>query len=152
MQLPDQLFYCDEHLLVDFRHELVALDGQVLTLTQKEYCLLRLLVRHAGETLPRKTFDMRVWGHVLSVQSRQVDIHIRWLRKKLGIYTESSGSRRSTGLDTISCQHLRTGVGACSLCRRHRQSVSGYCLRPAGALWLEEVFHGVGTCAGSRRG
>ena len=119
-------FYRDEHLYVDLRHELVILDRQVLTLTQKEYCLLLLLVRHAGETLPRKTFDMRVWGHVLSVQSRQVDIHIRWLRKKLGIYTESSGSRRSTGLDTISCQHLRTGVGACSLCRRHRQLKAGY--------------------------
>src|SRR5215472_4783045 len=79
-------FYRDERLYVDLRHELVTLDGQVLTLTQKEYCLLLLLVQHAGQTLPRKTFEMRVWGHVLGAQARTLDIHIRRLRKKLGIY------------------------------------------------------------------
>ena len=79
-------FYRDEHLYVDLRHGLVTLDCSVLTLTNKEYCLLLLLVQHAGETLPRKTLEMRVWGHVLGAQARTLDIHIRRLRKKLGIY------------------------------------------------------------------
>ena len=73
--------YHDEHLYVDLRHGLVTLDGAVLTLTHKEYCLLLLLVQHAGETLPRKTLEMRVWGHVLGGQARTLDIHIRRLRK-----------------------------------------------------------------------
>src|SRR6516165_1179006 len=47
--------YSDEHLYVDLRRELVTLDHQVLALTHKEYCLLLLLVQHAGETLSRET-------------------------------------------------------------------------------------------------
>jgi DNA-binding response OmpR family regulator len=92
---------------VDLRHELVTLDGQVLTLTQKEYCLLLLLVRHAGESLPRKTFEMRVWGHVLGTQSRQVDIHIRWLRKKLGIY----GKQRIEAVHGVGYRFLPASPG-----------------------------------------
>jgi hypothetical protein len=146
-------FYRDEHLYVDLRHGLVTLDCSVLTLTNKEYCLLLLLVQHAGETLPRKTLEMRVWGHVLGAQARTLDIHIRRLRKKLG-YTESSKSRRSSESDTVSCQHIRLGVGACSLCRRHRQLEAGYRFRPAAALGFEELLHGIGTGLrrGSRRG
>src|SRR5262249_6240501 len=71
---------------VDLRHELVMLDSQVVSLTHKEYCLLLLLVQHAGEVVTRKTLEMRVWGHVLRAQSRTVEIHIRRLQKKLGIY------------------------------------------------------------------
>jgi len=82
--------YSDEHLYVDLRRELVTLDRQVLALTHKEYCLLLLLVQHSGETLSRETLEMKVWGHVLRARARTLDIHIRRLRKKLGIY----GKRR----------------------------------------------------------
>ena len=78
--------YNDGHLYVDLRHELVMLDSQVVPLTHKEYCLLLLLVQHAGEVVTRKTVEMRVWGHVLRAQSSTVEVHIRRLRKKLGIY------------------------------------------------------------------
>jgi len=78
--------YRDEHLYVDLRRELVTLDCQALNLTHKEYCVLLLLVQHAGETLRRETLEMKVWGHVLSAEARTLEIHIRRLRKKLGIY------------------------------------------------------------------
>jgi two-component system, OmpR family, alkaline phosphatase synthesis response regulator PhoP len=78
--------YRDEHLFVDLRQELVTLDSQILNLTSKEYCLLVLLVQHAGEAIPRDTLAMQVWGHALSSRSRTVDSYIRELRRKLGIY------------------------------------------------------------------
>ena len=71
-------FYRDEHLYVDLSHELVTVDGQVLTLTQKEYCLLLLLVRHAGKTLPRTTFEMRSGGMSL------VCSHAKWISTSAG--------------------------------------------------------------------
>ena len=80
--------YHDDHLYVDLRHELVILDDQKLTLTRKEYCLLVLLVLHAGEALPRATLAMKVWGYALSARSPTVDIYVRRLRRKLGIYGE----------------------------------------------------------------
>jgi len=49
----DQQYYRDAHLFVDLRQQLVKLFGQTLTLTRKEYCLLALLVEHAGEVVPR---------------------------------------------------------------------------------------------------
>jgi DNA-binding response OmpR family regulator len=78
--------YHDEHLYVDLRRELVAVDGTVVKLSQKEYCLLLLLVQHAGEVVARVTIEKQVWAHVLGANGRTVDMHIGRLRKKLGIY------------------------------------------------------------------
>ena len=41
--------YRDEHLFIDFHQQAAVLDSQRMTLTRKEYDLLALLVRHAGE-------------------------------------------------------------------------------------------------------
>ena len=71
---------------MDLRYELVMLDNQVLPLTRKEYCLLLLLVQHAGEAVPRKTLLMQVWGHVPEMCARAVNVHVQRLRRKLGIY------------------------------------------------------------------
>jgi DNA-binding response OmpR family regulator len=78
--------YHDEHLYVDLRHGVVTLDGSVVKLSQKEYCVLLLLVQHAGESVPRATIETQVWGHVLGVHGRTVGVHIARLRKKLGVH------------------------------------------------------------------
>lgn len=78
--------YHDEHLYVDLRYELVILDGRTLTLKRHEYCLLVLLVQHAGEAMPRATLAIQIWGHLLSARSRTIDAHIGALRRKLGTY------------------------------------------------------------------
>jgi DNA-binding response OmpR family regulator len=78
--------YRDEHLLVDLCRRIVVLDDQALPLTPKEYCLLALLVQHAGAVVPRATIVRRVWGETLEIRSRRLDIHISGLRKKLAPY------------------------------------------------------------------
>jgi len=86
--LPEQTgpvqIYRDEHLSVDFRQQLALLDNRPLTLTRKEYDLLALLVRHAGEIVPREALLMRIWGYGADIRTRTLDVHIRRLRKKLG--------------------------------------------------------------------
>jgi DNA-binding response OmpR family regulator len=84
--LPELPSYRDEHLHVDLRQQLVILDGQILTLTRQEYRLLALLVEHAGEVVPRAILLMRVWGYAPDMRTRTLDVHIRWLRKKLGMH------------------------------------------------------------------
>ena len=69
--------YRDDHLYVGLRQQLVLLDGRILHLTSIQYLLLALLVEHAGEVVPRAT---------LLTLTRKVDMHIRELRKRLGIY------------------------------------------------------------------
>jgi two-component system, OmpR family, response regulator len=80
--------YRDEHLSVDFRQQLAALDGRPLTLTRKEYELLALMVQHAGEIVPREALLMQIWGYGAEIRTRTLDVHIRRLRKKLGSYAD----------------------------------------------------------------
>jgi len=91
----DQQFYRDDHLFVHLRHEVVMLDGEAITLARMEYRLLAVLVEHAGEVMPRAALLMRVWGYAPEMRTRTLDMHIRRLRKKLGMhpgqYIETSG-------------------------------------------------------------
>ena len=80
--------YQDSHLTVDFQLETVELDGQLLELTQKEFDLLALLVRRAGELIPRPMLLMLVWGYSVEIRTRTLDVHIRRLRKNLGSYAK----------------------------------------------------------------
>ena len=80
--------YRDEHLSLDFDQQLAALDSERMTLTRKEYDLLSLLVQHAGEIIPREALLMRVWGYGAEIRTRTLDVHVRRLRKKLGVYAD----------------------------------------------------------------
>jgi len=80
--------YRDEHLLVDPSRKVVVLDNRTLSLTPKEYCLLALLVQHAGAVVPRAMILKLVWGDTPELPSRRLDIHISGLRKKLAPYAD----------------------------------------------------------------
>ena len=80
--------YSDEHLSVDFDHQMAALDGKRIVLTRKEYELLALLVQHAGEIIPREALLMQVWGYSSEIRTRTLDVHVRRLRQKLGAHAE----------------------------------------------------------------
>jgi two-component system phosphate regulon response regulator PhoB len=79
----DQLFYRDEHLFLDLHQQLVMLDGETVALMRREYRLLALL---AGKVVPRSNLLMHIWGHVREVRPSTLDVHIRGLRRKLGVY------------------------------------------------------------------
>jgi DNA-binding response OmpR family regulator len=80
--------YRDEHLSIDFDQQAAALDNQRIVLTRKEYDLLALLVQHAGEIIPREALLMRVWGYGAEIRTRTLDVHVRRLRKKLGVFAD----------------------------------------------------------------
>jgi DNA-binding response OmpR family regulator len=80
--------YGDEHLSVDFQLQVVNLDNQRMTLTRKEYDLLSLMVRHAGQIVPRDVLLLEVWGYGVEIRTRTLDVHVRRLRKKLGSYAD----------------------------------------------------------------
>ena len=63
------------------RHEV---GGKDVTLTNKEFELLCLLLRNKGIVLTRATLMDRVWGFESERENRTLDVHIRTLRVKLG--------------------------------------------------------------------
>jgi two-component system, OmpR family, response regulator len=64
------------------RHE-VLLKGVLLSLTPKEFDLLAFLAKNKGLVFSREQLLEKVWGYNNSVDTRTVDVHIRWLRKKI---------------------------------------------------------------------
>ena len=65
------------------RHE-VKVGGKDVTLTNKEFELLCLLLRNKGIVLTRATLMDRVWGFESERENHTLDVHIRTLRVKLG--------------------------------------------------------------------
>ena len=84
--MEQRTYYHDAHLTLDFERKSATLDLQPLSLTRKEYDLLALLVSYAGVIIPRAEMLMRVWGYSAEIRTRTLDVHIRHLRKKLGVY------------------------------------------------------------------
>jgi len=70
-------------LLIDRNRCEVQLNGNVLALKPKEYELLASLAEHQGRVLSRDQLMQIVWGWGYGVDSRTVDVHIRWLRCKI---------------------------------------------------------------------
>lgn len=61
----------------------VYIGDEKIELTLKEFELLRLLVENKGKVLSRNVLLDKVWGYEYYGESRTVDVHIRYLRKKL---------------------------------------------------------------------
>jgi two-component system alkaline phosphatase synthesis response regulator PhoP len=77
------LVYRGKHLLADFDAVAVAVDGQSVRLTRREFDLLRYLVENRNRVLSRDRLLERVWGYEHFVETRSVDVHIGRLRGKL---------------------------------------------------------------------
>ena len=84
-------------LVVDEQEHSVTADGVRVVLTYKEYQLLRLFLSHPGTALTRDQLMEQVWGMDFYGESRTVDMHIRTLRQKLGVYGEHIETVRSVG-------------------------------------------------------
>lgn len=65
------------------RHE-VYLRDRLIDLTVKEYGILKLLLENKGRLISREHILEKIWGYDYFGETRTVDVHIRYLRKKLG--------------------------------------------------------------------
>ncbi|MBR7019624.1 MAG: response regulator transcription factor [Lachnospiraceae bacterium] len=73
----DELYVCPE------KHQ-VSVDGEPVTLTKKEFDILRMLLENRGIVLSRDRMLNTIWGYDFDGENRTVDVHIRTLRSKLG--------------------------------------------------------------------
>ncbi len=76
--------YRGEHLVADFDAVSIAVDGQQIRLTRREFELLRYLVENRNRVLSRDRLLERVWGYDRMIETRSVDVHVGRLRGKLG--------------------------------------------------------------------
>ena len=71
-------------IMIDITNYEAFKGGEKLSLTLKEFELLKVLVLSRGKVLTRDFLLDRIWGYEYSGETRTVDVHIRHLRQKLG--------------------------------------------------------------------
>jgi two-component system alkaline phosphatase synthesis response regulator PhoP len=76
--------YRGRHLFVDFDAVSIRVDNASVTLTRREFELLRFLIENRNRVISRDRLLERVWGFDLEIETRSVDVHVSRLRAKLG--------------------------------------------------------------------
>jgi DNA-binding response OmpR family regulator len=71
-------------LELDVAARRTTLDGEAVELTPREFDLLRHLAERAGEVVTKKELLTEVWQQAWGGSDKTVDVHMSWLRKKLG--------------------------------------------------------------------
>ena len=81
---PQEEFLTIGELRIDTNEYAVYQNSEKLTLTYKEFELLRLFAENRGTVFSRKDLLNKIWGVEYIGGTRTVDVHIRRLRGKLG--------------------------------------------------------------------
>ncbi|MCS6711052.1 response regulator transcription factor [Brachybacterium sp. EF45031] len=84
-------------------------DGEELSFSAKEYDLLTVLVREAGSVVTRDDLMREVWGAEWWGSTKTLDMHISWLRRKLG--DDAANPRRITTVRGVGFR-FETGAGS----------------------------------------
>lgn len=71
-------------LRVDPDRREATLDGALLDLTRKEFDLLTHLASRAGSVVSRRELLAEVWRQPMGGADKTIEVHLSWLRRKLG--------------------------------------------------------------------
>lgn len=77
-------------------------DGVEIRMSNKEFDLLHALIRRPGEIVTREELMRDVWHTTFWTSAKTIDVHLGWVRKKLG-----DDTRRPTLITTIRGRGLR---------------------------------------------
>ena len=77
----------------------VYVDGEELSLSAKEFDLLAVLMREAGSVVTRDDLMREVWGAEWWGSTKTLDMHISWLRRKLG--DDATSPKRITTIRSV---------------------------------------------------
>ena len=73
------------NLKVNFERREVLINDSKVDLTLKEFELLDILIKNRGKILTRDTLLDKIWGYEYIGETRTVDVHIRYIRKKIEV-------------------------------------------------------------------
>ncbi len=71
-------------LEIDAAAREVRLDDETLDLSPKEFDLLRVLAERVGQVVSKRELMAEVWREPYGGSERTIDVHLSWLRQKLG--------------------------------------------------------------------
>jgi DNA-binding response OmpR family regulator len=71
-------------LVIDTGTREATLDGMLLDLSPKEFDLLSHLAANVGQVISKRALVAEVWNQPFGGSDKTVDVHLHWLRRKLG--------------------------------------------------------------------
>lgn len=86
-----------ESLCVDLEKKRVTIDGEEITLTKKEFEILRLFLSSQGHVFSREEMLSSIWTNEVYVLDRTIDVNITRLRKKIRGYGRNIVTRLGYG-------------------------------------------------------
>ncbi|HAC22850.1 MAG TPA: DNA-binding response regulator [Porphyromonadaceae bacterium] len=86
-----------ETLSLDIKRIKASIDGEEVTLTKKEFEILKLLLENKGNVFSREEILSRIWKDEVYVLDRTIDVNITRLRKKIGPYGKNIVTRLGFG-------------------------------------------------------
>lgn len=93
----EQEVFSVENICLNEAKHMVYVENKRIELTYKEYELLRIFMKNAGNVMTRELLLERIWGIDYEGESRTLDMHIKTLRKKLGTAGEQIKTIRNVG-------------------------------------------------------
>lgn len=73
----------DGNLKLDKKRRIFYKDGKEISMTQKEFDLLLLLMENMGKTMSKDLLFNKIWGFDSFSEIQTVTVHIKWLRRKI---------------------------------------------------------------------
>lgn len=85
------------------RQNLLQCKGHTCTLSRREGDLLTLFLQNTGQTIPRATILMRVWGPEADVENGNLDNYIHFLRRRLHTVGSTVELKTVRGVGYLLC-------------------------------------------------
>jgi len=85
LSMGNEELYKTKEISINFERREVTILDKKIDLTLKEFELLEILVKNRGKILTRETLLDKIWGYEYYGETRTVDVHIRYLRKKIEV-------------------------------------------------------------------
>lgn len=75
----------DGDLILNNATRTLTVNGEVKTVTEKEFDLLKLLIENKNTTLKKEYLFNNIWGSDSDSEMQTLTVHIKWLREKIEI-------------------------------------------------------------------
>jgi len=85
-KIQDDKKFQIENVILDDKKHVVIIGNEEVYFTQKEYDILKLLMKHENEVVTKENIFKSVWDTDFIGETRTLDMHIKSLRKKLSEY------------------------------------------------------------------
>ena len=82
ISVRENIYQCGD-LVVNYNNHVVKRGEDLIELSPKEFDLLLYFIRNQNIALTREQICINIWGYDHSIFSNSIDVHIRYLRKKI---------------------------------------------------------------------